>query len=67
MSKSLRADIISKSVSELPGPGNYNESSRTFGGKDTKSVTILGKPSDIRHDNIPGPGVYDPNSSVGKF
>jgi hypothetical protein len=43
MNKSQRIDIVNKNVSELPGPGNYNDDSKTFG-KDARSVTIRGRP-----------------------
>lgn len=50
----------------MPGPGNYEDSSKTFG-KDARTVTILGKPEELRQDSTPGPGIYDPNASVGRY
>ena len=43
MSKTQRTDFVSKNISELPGPGNYDDSSKTFG-KDARNVTILSRP-----------------------
>jgi hypothetical protein len=56
---SSRPEIISKNLSELPGPGTYTSTHKSFG-KDAIAVSIRGK-EDIKLDtSIPGPGQYDP-------
>jgi hypothetical protein len=54
--------MLSRSHSELPGPGNYNSDcdSKAFG-KSGISASIRGKRDDFRPSNHPGPGTYDSN------
>lgn len=56
--------MVSKSIAELPGPGNYTDESRGFG-KDGKKMTFGGKQGQKYSDN-PGPGAYDGNHNVSK-
>lgn len=61
---SQRGDIVQKSMSELPGPGNYNNVNEF--GKDVKPIAIRGKPKDLKPSDIPGPGSYDANDTIVK-
>ena len=56
---SKRNDIVPKTASELPGPGNYSGFEDKFG-KGPK-VTLGGKPKDLNKNQNPGPGSYDNN------
>lgn len=47
-----------------PGPGEY-DSPRRFG-DDAQTVSIRGRPRDMSGNNNPGPGNYDPNTSITK-
>ena len=63
-SKSHRAELVSKTAREMPGPGNYHEGN-TFG-KGAPSFTIRGKPDDRTRVESPGPGHYSPDHSPVK-
>ena len=39
MGSTKRSDIVSKTASEIPGPGNYTNRHKEFG-SDSKSVSI---------------------------
>lgn len=50
--------MMSKSVMEMPGPGNYDDDSKTFG-KNGMAASIRGKRSDEKPSGHPGPGAYE--------
>jgi hypothetical protein len=52
--------MLSRSLSEMPGPGNYNSDcdSNAFG-KSGISASIRGKREDFRPSKNPGPGSYE--------
>lgn len=47
-----------------PGPGEYDSPTRF--GDDAQTVSIRGRPRDISRGDSPGPGNYDPNTSITK-
>jgi hypothetical protein len=65
MGTSNRNSIVNKILSDMPGPGQYTQSS-IFGNSASKGVTILGKEKERQHDNSPGPGGYDAKTSLTK-
>jgi hypothetical protein len=52
--------MLSKSLSELPGPGYYNSDcdSKAFG-KSGIAASIRGKRDDFKPSDHPGPGSYE--------
>ena len=61
---SSRGDIVNKSISEMPGPGNYSETI-TFG-KGGISSSIRGKRNDAKNLDMPGPGTYEQSRNAIK-
>lgn len=58
---SKRPDIWEKEAkNDQPGPGNYLESTGTFGNNAKRGATMGSKHSASKNDN-PGPGQYDPS------
>ena len=58
-------DIVTNEMRRLPGPGEYDSPQKEFG-QGVQSVTIRGRPEDIKRDKSPGPGKYDPTDSIVK-
>jgi hypothetical protein len=61
---STRNHYVSKSISEMPGPGNYNDNNKF--GKNTVSFYMGERVKDINKNANPGPGSYEDNRYVIK-
>ena len=59
-----RESIVNKLLADMPGPGNYSQSS--LFGKNAPSFTMQGKKDQKMRDHSPGPGVYDNSTSQTK-
>jgi len=57
-----RNEIVEKSKSEMPGPGNYDSPSKSNG----PSYTISGRSKERRDNQLPGPGNYSPKQEASK-
>ena len=55
-----RTTFMSEVKEEIPGPGNYNQSSDIGSGK---AFTFQGK-KDQKYNDVPGPGSYDTKDDV---
>jgi hypothetical protein len=53
-------------MSELPGPGNYNNDDINTFGKNAVKVTIKGKVKENFDNGRPGPGQYENNFTFTK-
>ena len=58
--------MVSKTIIEQPGPGQYYNDNLNEFGKNATTFSIRGKPQEQQRPNIPGPGQYDPNLNVLK-
>jgi len=62
MGKTNRTEIIAKSASELPGPGNYESPTKRGG----PTYTIGTKGKSQKASDVPGPGHYNEKDSLSK-
>jgi len=63
MSRAERSTLLSKSISEMPGPGMYSGDLHSFG-RGAAAVTIQGKYSRDDSTIAPGPGSYNRKDEV---
>lgn len=64
---STRSDIVSKSLKEMPGPGNYDQFGN-FGSKTATGCFTIGEKTTYTFKNEnPGPGSYADAQAITKF
>ena len=52
-------------MTDIPGPGNYENDFIGFG-KGGQKVSIIGKSKEMSHLDVPGPGSYDNSDRLVK-